>query len=254
MLETAIKAAKEAEKIIMKYFQETLEIERKADRTMVTIADKEAEAKIREVILADFPDHEILGEEAGAIGDKGEYIWIVDPIDGTTNFHSHVPIFATSIALYQKGEAVLAVINLPTWGKMITAEKGKGAFVGGKRLAVSKQESLEYSTIALGYGPDLKRREEIGAVFQKLITQTRTGRIYGSKVAQGALVALGEIEAFVSDGGSKWDFAATGLAIREAGGKITDFAGNDWNLDSNHFLATNSLIHQPLLDLTRTIE
>lgn len=248
MLETAVKAARGSEKIIMDYFQQTLAFERKADRTLVTVADKEAEKLIQEIIKADFPDHEFLGEEGGQTG-SSEYVWIVDPIDGTTNFHSHVPIFATSIALYKGDEAILAVINLPAWGKMITVEKGKGAFVNGKKLEVSKETNLEFSTVALGYGPDQQRREEIGQIFSKLITKTRTGRIYGSKVAQGALIALGEIEGFVSDGGSKWDFAATGLAIREAGGKITDFEGKDWNLDSSHFVATNSQIHEKLLSI-----
>ncbi len=251
MIETAIRAAKEAEKIIMNYYQQTLAEERKADHTLVTVADKEAEKKIREVILADFPDHEILGEEAGAIGEKGKYIWIVDPIDGTTNFHSHVPIFATSIALYQGLNPVLAVINLPAWGKMITTEAGKGAFLNGKKLSVSDRDGLEYSTVALGYGPDLQLRQEIAAIFSKLITRTRTGRIYGSKVAQGALVALGEIEAFVSDGGSKWDFAATAIAIREAGGRITDFSGQEWNLDSKYFLASNGKIHEQLIEIIK---
>lgn len=251
MLETAVKAAKEAEKIILNYYQQNLAEERKADHTLVTIADKEAEAKIREVILADFPDHEILGEEGGSIGEKGDYIWIVDPIDGTTNFHSHVPIFATAIALYAKNEPVLSVINLPMLGKLITAEAGKGAFLNGTKLSVSDKADLEYSTIALGYGPDLARRSEIAAIFSKLILKTRTGRIYGSKVAQGALVALGEIEAFISDGGSAWDFASTALAIREAGGKITDFSGADWNLNSNYFLASNGKIHDQILPVIR---
>ena len=249
MLETAIRAAKEAEKIIMNYYQQTLAEERKADHTLVTIADKEAEKKIREVILEDFPSHEILGEEGGDIGEKGEYIWIVDPIDGTTNFHSHVPIFATSIALYHGARPGLAVINLPAWGKMITAEVGKGASLNGKPFRVSEKADLEYSTIALGYGPDLQLRQEIATIFSKLITKTRSGRIYSSKVAQGALVAMGDIEAFISDGGSPWDFAATAIAIREAGGRITDFSGAEWNLQSKFFLATNGKVHDQLLSI-----
>lgn len=252
MIETAVRAAKEAEKIILGYYQQTLAEERKADHTLVTVADKEAEAKIREIILADFPDHEILGEEAGDIGSKGDYLWIVDPIDGTTNFHSHVPIFATAIALYVKGEPTLSVINLPIWDKLITAEAGKGAFLNGEKLSVSEKTDLEYSTVAFAYGPDLARRAEIAAIFARLITKTRTGRIYGSKVAQAALVALGEIEAFVSDGGSAWDFAATALAIAEAGGKVTDFTATDWNLNSNYFLATNGKIHEKVLSVIRS--
>jgi histidinol phosphatase-like enzyme (inositol monophosphatase family) len=251
MIETAIKAAKEAEKIILGYYQVVLAEERKADRTLVTVADREAESKIREVILKEFPTHEILGEESGSIGEKGDYLWIVDPIDGTTNFHSHVPIFATAIALYEKGEPVLSVINLPMWKKLIATEKGKGAFIEEKKLSVSEREDLEFSTISLGYGSDLGRREEIATIFSKLITKTRTGRIYGSKVAQGALVALGEIEAFISDGGSAWDFASTALAIREAGGRVSDFTGEDWNLDSSYFLATNGKIHEKLLSVIK---
>jgi len=249
MLETAIKAAKEAEKIILHYYEETLVEERKADRTLVTIADKEAEEKIREVILSEFPDHQILGEEGGEKGKLGEYLWIVDPIDGTTNFHSHIPIFATSIALYQNSRPLVAVINLPLWKKMITAEAGKGAFVNEKQIHVSEKANIEFSSVALGYGPDQQLREEIAAIFSKLITKTRTGRIYGSKVAQGALVALGDIEAFISDGGSEWDFAATSLAITEAGGRITDFQGKPWNLDSTHFLASNGRIHERVIEI-----
>lgn len=247
MLETAIKAAKEAEKIILGYYQVVLAEERKADHTLVTVADREAESKIREIILRDFPDHEILGEEGGAIGEKGDFIWIVDPIDGTTNFHSHVPLFATAIALYSEGKPALSVINMPAWGKMITAEAGKGAFLNGKKLSVSAKDDMDLSAISLAYGPDLEKRKEIAEIFSKLITKTRTGRIYGSKVTQGALVALGETEAFISDGGSAWDFAASALAIREAGGKVTDFEGAEWNIESNHFLATNGKVHEKIL-------
>lgn len=249
MIETAIKAAKEAEKVILGYYDQVLKEERKADHTLVTIADKNAEGVIREVILADFPDHRILGEEGGEIGENGEFLWIVDPIDGTTNFKSHIPIFATSIALYKGKEPVLAVINLPAWGKMITAEKDRGAYLNNQKLEVSKKDNLELSLLSFGYGPGEEVRVRAAEIFSRFITKTRTARIFGSQVVQGALVAMGEIEAFVSTGASKWDYAATNLAIKEAGGRVTDLSGNDWTIESSEFVATNMLVHDIVISI-----
>ncbi|MDP2671686.1 MAG: inositol monophosphatase family protein [bacterium] len=250
MLQTAIKAAKEAEKIILGYYDQVLKEERKADHTLVTVADKNAEGMIREIILADYPNHKILGEEEGQIGvGDSEYLWIVDPIDGTTNYHSHIPMFATSIALYKNKEPLLAVINLPAWDKMITAEKGKGTFLNGKRIHVSEKDELEYSLLSFGYGPGEEVRKKTAEIFSRFITKTRTARIFGSQVVQGALVAIGETEAFISTGASKWDYAATSLAVIEAGGLVTDLAGKIWTIDSTEFVAAGPKLHPKIIEV-----
>ncbi len=250
MLETAIRAAKEAEKIILYYYKKELEEERKDDRSLVTIADREAEEKIREIILSDFPGHQILGEEKGEIGEVGDYLWIVDPIDGTTNYKSHIPLFATSIALYKKGKPVLSVLNLPVLKKMITAEVGKGAYSGGKRLSVSSKDNLEFGLLAIGYGSDdIEVRKKAAEIFSKFINRTRTARVLGSQVVQGSILALGEIDAFISSKASVWDFAGIAIAIREAGGVVTDFHGKPWNLKSTELIASNPKIHNKLVEI-----
>jgi len=247
MLETAIRAAKEAEKIVLHYYQKELEEERKEDKSLVTVADREAEAKIREVILEQFPNHQILGEEHGEIGEVGDYLWIVDPIDGTTNYKSHIPLFATSIALYYQRKPVLSVVNLPVLKKLITAQTGKGAFCDGKKLTVSEKENLEFCLLAIGYGSDdIEVRNKAAEIFKKFINKTRTARVLGSQVVQGALLALGEIDAFVSTKASVWDYAGVVIAITEAGGKVTDLAGKEWTLETSEIIASNKKTHTQL--------
>ena len=247
MLEVALEAAKAAEEIIIGYFNQALIPERKKDNSLVTIADTEAESKIRSIIKKNFPDHSIIGEEYGENTNQSDYQWIIDPIDGTTNFYLEVPLFATSIALYKNQEPLLAVINFPAQKKIITSEKDKGTFVNKQKIGVSNQGSLDLSLITYNFSSETVERKKAAEIFSKLVGKTRTSRIFGSCVTQGSLVAMGKVEALISSGASKWDYAAIVIAIIESGGKVTDFFGDPWCINSRSLLASNGRIHEDLL-------
>lgn len=245
-LEVAIEAALEAGKIIEKYFNTEILKEFKEDTSIVTLADKETEEVIKKIILNHFPEHSVVGEESGVMGEH-EYVWYIDPIDGTTNFSNGIPIFGISIALARNDELSLGVVYNPVINSLYYAEKGKGAYMNDIKISVSKDDK-DHCLVTFGSG----RQKDNKALSQQLIyslpDKIRSVRILGSSALELSLVARGSIEAVYQIGLAAYDFAAGVLIAKEAGAKITDFKGEEWKFPGNHFLVSNGLFHNLLLE------
>lgn len=230
---------------------------------LVTEVDKGAEQMIRKLILTHFPDHEILGEEGVAPGAAAcaaaveeardaEYLWIIDPIDGTTNFVHGFPFFCVSIALAYKGEVIIGVIYDPMRDEMFVAEKGKGAYMHGNPTHVSAESTLDESVIAVGFNPD---REVAGAINLKGISalagQTRSLRAGGSAALHLAYVAAGRLSGYYEVNLNAWDTAAGVLLVTESGGIVTDTAGKPYDIGVRNLIASNGKIQDQLLEAIR---
>ncbi len=252
MLETAIETAKAAGAVLANYFEMTgLERELKDDKSFVTKADKEAEAIIVGSITRHYPDHGILGEEGADVNPEAEYQWVIDPLDGTSNFVNGIPIFAVSIGILHQGKPFIGVVYNPITESLYAAEKGKGATYNGKSIAVSAQAAGDG---IVTFGPGRKE----SARFLKLFvtakeTHFKSVRFLGSTALELAYVARGGTEAFVCIGLSLWDFAAGKLLVTEAGGMVTDYDGNEADVKENYFIASNGAAHQNALNLVKSV-
>jgi myo-inositol-1(or 4)-monophosphatase len=254
-LEVAIRAALEAGKILEKYFETEMEHLIKEDKTIVTIADRESEEKIKEIILGEFPGHSIEGEETGYTENGSDYTWHVDPLDGTRNFANGIPFFATSIGLEKKGELVVGVVNNPVpKSSLFFAEKGKGAYNDGRKIYVSRDGA---SRAIVTSTPNSRRGEEnkrLGVGLRSSLTEEgklSSTRNFGCSALNLAYLARGSLEAVIELGFDTYDFAAGVLLVGEAGGKITDLEGNPWKFPENYFIASNGLFHDLLVEEVR---
>jgi myo-inositol-1(or 4)-monophosphatase len=222
---------------------------------LVTEIDKGAEKMIRNLIQTHFPDHSILGEEGVEPGPAAsakaleeikdaEYLWIVDPLDGTTNFVHGFPFFSVSIALAYKGEVIVGVVYNPMANELFVAEKGKGAYVKGKPMSVSGEEKLIESLLATGLPADRTGALPVNLQgLNALCPKVRNIRIAGSAALHLAYVAAGRLSGFWEIGLNAWDIAAGALLVKEAGGMVTDTEGNPYSLSVRNVLASNGHIH-----------
>ena len=247
-LETAIKAALQAGKVLEKYFETAILKNEKEDKSIVTLADKESEEVIKKIIFDVFPDHSILGEETGMNGREGEYIWHVDPIDGTRNFANAIPLFAVSIALVFKDEIILGIVYNPSTRSMFYAEKGKGAYFNDKKIFVSKDEANHgMLTVSRGKANTDEKlfRELLYSLPKKVVSSVRD---LGCAALDLVYVARGGLEANIQLGLNTYDFAAGVFIIQEAGGKVTNLNGTSWEFPENHFIASNGVFHDLLVE------
>jgi myo-inositol-1(or 4)-monophosphatase len=249
----ALNAAHVAGKYLMHEFQsfDRSNIKLKSFTQIVTAADLGSEKIIINHIKNNFPQHHILSEEAGEKKSDSDYFWIIDPIDGTTNFTMHNPLWSISIGLAYQGELILGVVYAPMLKELYIAEKGKGAKLNGKKIKVS-QISEGKILNAYCHGSDKKdvKRAIKYYSYQKL--QQLDCRQLGSAAIELAFVATGRIESIVIPGLNSWDVAAGILIVREAGGKVTDFKNNEWNLKSKDMLASNRIIHNQIIKALKT--
>ncbi|MGD9129126.1 MAG: inositol monophosphatase [Candidatus Woesebacteria bacterium] len=251
-LETAIKAAKEAEKIILKYYKKKNRISLKKDLSPVSIADQKAEEAIIKTIRAVFPEHNILGEEGGDRKKQSEFTWIIDPIDGTKSYLRHIPLFATEIALMKSEEIIVGVSNAPALKEFLYAEKGKGAFCNDKKILVSNIDKLFEAYFSFGGLKYFKRADLIS----QLVSLSKSNRGFRGigEFWSYHLLAQGKIDVMIEACGTKiWDFAALTLIVKEAGGKVTDINGNDINIKTDSIIATNGKLHQKIVDRFKKI-
>jgi len=246
-LETAKLAAIEAGKIALKYFQGDFELKYKGPRNIVTQADTECEQRIKKVISKEHPGHAFLGEEFGSEG-SSKHLWIIDPIDGTTNFSHGVDQFCHSIAYTRDGRVLCGVVYNPVQKKMYTAEYGRGSRMNGRKIFVSKTDLLENSLLISGFPYDEPALEEkTFASMKTLRPRCRDIRRFGSAALDLCYVAQGVCDAFFEYRLNAWDVAAGMLIVAEAGGKVTDINGAEALVDSGHFLATNAHLHDQML-------
>jgi myo-inositol-1(or 4)-monophosphatase len=240
--------AREAGALLMTYFQQNVKVEYKGDADLVTIADRKSEALIRERIRKYWPTHDVLGEEQGLVDTGSDYRWYVDPLDGTTNFAHGFPVFCVSMALEYKGRRIAGVIYDPTRDELFAAEQGSGAYLNQQRISVSKIPNLAECLVGTGF-PSHKRHKNPNIFFYHQITlRTHGVRRAGSAALDLCNVACGRFDGFWEFNLNPWDTAAGVLIVEEAGGRITDFSGGPFQLNSRETLASNGLVHSALLN------
>ncbi len=231
------------------YFKsERINTELKSKHQVVTVADKVAEKIIINKIRKNFPEHSILSEEIGSINPGKDYLWIIDPLDGTTNFVIKNPLFSTTLALVYKKQVVLGVIYAPVLAELYVAVKDQGAFYNQQPIKVSKVKKIDKGFHTYCYGSSQsKYSDQAISYYQTMFKQGNEIRQLGAATLEFARVARGITESIVIPGANAWDVAAGALLVKEAGGKVTDFANNNWNLTSTDIIATNKLVHASLL-------
>jgi myo-inositol-1(or 4)-monophosphatase len=245
--------AREAGALLKDFFSRHIGFEYKGDVDLVTEADRSSEKLIIERLRAQFPDHDIMGEEGGRRETGSAFRWYVDPLDGTTNFAHSFPVFCVSMGLEHAGELVTGVIYDPTRDELFAAEKGSGAFLNGVRMQVSKTKHLSESLLATGF-PSHKRHKNPNIHFYHQITLRSHGvRRAGSASLDLANVASGRIDGFWEFNLNPWDTAAGVVLVREAGGMVTHYDGSPFTIDSRETFATNGLIHAELQALIEDI-
>ena len=239
--------AREAGALLMEFFHRRVKIEYKGDADLVTEADRSSEKLILERIRARWPDHEVIGEEGARIETGGDYRWYVDPLDGTTNFAHGFPVFCVSLGLTFRGTRKAAVLYDPTRDELFSAELGKGAFLNGKKIEVSKTDKLGQSLVATGF-PSHKRHKNPNIFFYHQLTlRTHGVRRAGSAALDLANVACGRFDGFWEFNLNAWDTTAGILIVEEAGGKVSGFHGQPLEVTDRDVLATNGLIHEATL-------
>ena len=248
VLSTATQIAREAGALLMEHFQRHVAIEYKGDADLVTVADRKTEILIRQRLREHWPSHDILGEEGGLQDTGSDYRWYVDPLDGTTNFAHGFPVFCVSMALEYKGQRIAGVIYDPTRDELFAAEQGSGAYLNNQRIRVSQTANLGECLLATGF-PSHKRHKNPNIFFYHQITlRTHGVRRAGSAALDLCCVACGRFDGFWEFNLNPWDTAAGVLIVEEAGGKVSDFRGGPFQLNSRETVATNGLVHQALLD------
>jgi histidinol-phosphatase len=244
LLATALQAAKSARELILSYYNGDFEIEIKADQTPVTVADRGAEKVIRETISQAFPEHGIFGEEYGAESKSTEFLWLVDPIDGTKSFVKRYGMFSTQIALMHRGELILGVSCAPAMNELVWATRGGGAFDAAGQLHISNVDSVEKASISTGNIQSLASSERWTALGQVLARTNRT-RGYGDYYHYHRLAA-GQLDAVIESDVNILDIAALYVIVTEAGGVFTDLEGQSPNLDTRSVLAANPALYAAL--------
>jgi myo-inositol-1(or 4)-monophosphatase len=249
MLNIAVKAARRAGAIINRASQDigTLTIKSKNFNDFVSEVDVAAERAIIDTLKDAYPSHGFLGEESGSTSHQSDFIWIIDPLDGTTNFLHNFPQYCVSIALQHKGEITQAVIYEPNRNDLYTATKGRGAFLNDKRIRVSKCDKLQEALIGTGFPfRDFRYLDDYLNMFKSMIQKTTGIRRAGSAALDLAYVASGALDGFWEIGLSPWDIAAGGLLIQEAGGIVTDLSGQTGWLESGNILVASPKIHDDM--------
>lgn len=248
-LEAALAAAEAAARVIRELYQKNVAVRLKEDRSPVTEADVRAEQVIREVLTARFPGHAFYGEETGRSG-ASDSVWLVDPIDGTKAFVREYPMFSTQIALLRGGRFVLGVSNAPVYGELAWAERGAGAWLNGRRLAVSAVDRIESAALSAGNLKTLALSPARWARYGALVARLNRIRGYGDFLHYH-LLAGGRIDAVVESDVNVLDVAALVTIVAEAGGRFTDLDGNEVGLDTTTVLASNGWLHAALLEALR---
>jgi myo-inositol-1(or 4)-monophosphatase len=255
MLNVAIEAAREAGRFLKLSVGKVRNIEVKQgdERNLVSEIDRGAEERIISIIRRHYPSHSILAEESGGSLAPAEYRWIIDPLDGTTNFLHGVPIFSVSIGIERRGELIAGVVYDPNQDEMFTAEKGAGAFLNGRRLKVSSSSKLVESLLVTGFPYNITENPGNAVEhFVHFLMAARGVRRLGSAAMDLCYVAAGRFDGFWEVSLSPWDMAAGALCIAEAGGRITDMAGAPLNIYQKTVLASNGPIHDAMLAVLNT--
>lgn len=253
MIEKVIHIAREAGEIIRDGFGRNFSVEFKTNASnLVTEIDKKSENTIINYIHKNFPSHTILAEESGKHFYGGEYLWVIDPLDGTTNFAHGLPIFSVSIGVVRNNETVAGVVYDVMNDKVYSAEKGSGAFRDNTRLAVSRNSELDKSLLVTGFPYDIKENPNNAIeIFSAFLTKARAIRRLGSAAIDFCYVASGVFDAFWEVHLNPWDICAGKLLVEEAGGIVTNFKNEQIDIYSKQILASNVNVQNAMLDILR---
>ncbi len=254
MLNFAIQTARDAGGLLLEKFGRITSVTKKGDINLVTEADLASEALIIERIKSYHPRHSILAEESGeavVIGGENTWKWIIDPLDGTTNYAHGYPCFCVTIALEHDGEIVIGVTYDPTRNELFAAEKGQGASLNSKPISVSAETQLSESLIVTGFPYNFKDVPQFERSLKEFLLRSRGVRRDGSAAIDMAYVACGRFDGFWEEGLNPWDVAAGKLMIEEAGGSVTYYDGTPFSIYSPPICASNGRIHAQMLDVLR---
>jgi len=244
-LATALDAARTATAVVRGFYQSNLAVTIKADKTPVTAADVETEKVIRAIIETKFPTHGFYGEETGSNALEAEYVWLVDPIDGTKAFVREYPMFSTQIALMHRGRLVVGVSSAPAYGEFAYGEIGVGAWLNDKPIRVSEIDTVEAAALSTGNLKTLATGAQWPA-FGRLVGRLNRIRGYGDFLHYH-LLASGKIDAVIESDVNILDIAACAVIVEAAGGRFTDLAGRPLSLTSTSVLASNGRLHEAVL-------
>jgi myo-inositol-1(or 4)-monophosphatase len=250
MLNFAIETARDAGQLLLEKFGRKLTVTKKGDINLVTEADLASEALIVEKIKSYYPKHAILAEEAGEavkVDGADQWKWIIDPLDGTTNFAHGYPCWCVTLALEHNGEVVIGVTFDPTRNELFAAEKGRGASLNNKPIRVSQTEDLSEALIVTGFPYDFKRREDFARHLTAFLLKSRGVRRDGSAAIDMAYLACGRFDGFWEEGLNPWDMAAGVLLIEESGGHVSRYDNAKFSIYSPPILASNGLIHAQMV-------
>lgn len=244
----AIRAVKKAGRELLCRFKKfnRNEIKMKSAHEILTRADLASEKIIIGEIRRNFPEHRILSEEKGKLKGDSDYLWIIDPLDGTTNFSMHHPLWSISAAVTYGDDIILGIIYAPFLGELFVARKGKGAVLNGKKIKVSKIKGAK-ALHTFCHGRSNKHIEKALAYLSRQKLDGFDCRQLGSAAIELGFLSAGRTESIMIPGVNAWDVAAGALIVREAGGRVTDFSGSEWNLKSKDILASNGAMHKELL-------
>jgi myo-inositol-1(or 4)-monophosphatase len=248
---TALDAAKAGAEVLLKYYNGVLNVEYKGETDPVTQADRNSQKAIIKTIKAVFSHHGILAEEDGVNEIKEDYLWIIDPLDGTVNFVHGVPMFCVSIGLKCKDEIISGVIYSPVTKEVFISEKNKGAWLNGKKIKVSKIEDMIRALAVTGFPYYVRKSStEVIKNFKNIMLESQGIRRLGSAALDMAYVACGRFDFFWEEGLKPWDIAAGALVVKEAGGKVSDYCGSKDFIFKDTMLTSNgSVMHEKILKI-----
>ena len=250
-LEVALSAVKEAGEVLRKGFGWQHSVRYKGEVDLVTEVDEQAEQVIREILLRAFPTYGMLAEEGGTLVGEEDARWIVDPLDGTINYAHGLPIFCVSVALERVAEGlVLGVVHDPMREETFVAERGRGAILNGRPISVSDTDEPIRALIATDFPYDRERMPETLELFGRFSALSRGMRRLGAAALDLCYVAAGRLDGYYMRGVRPWDLAAGSLIVREAGGKLTDYRGDELAVDGREIVASNGRLHSAMTRLT----
>lgn len=249
-LEIAKQAALISGEIQMKKLGKVEDIQFKGEINLVTEVDQACEKEIISILHQEFPTHDILAEEGSGTRKDSEYKWIIDPLDGTTNFAHGYPLFCTSIALEQKGEIIVGVVYEPNLKELFVAEKGSGATLNDQKIQISQVSELKKAMVATGFAYNVAKDKNNNLNhFENFIMNAQAVRRDGVAAIDLCYVAAGRYDGFWELNLFPWDVAAGSLILREAGGKVSDFHGNSFNIYSKEILSSNQKLHSEMVKI-----
>ncbi len=246
-LEVAIEAARLGGDVLKQSYGQVKQIEYKGEINIVTEVDKRSEKLIVELLRSRFPKHSILGEEGTNVMQSSEYKWVIDPLDGTTNYAHDYPIFCVSIALERNGEIIVAAVYQPIFEELFVAEQGGGAYLNGRRIQVSRVDQLRQALVSTGFPYDvLENPGQAMRDFSCFIDASQAVRRDGSAALDLCYVAMGRFDGFWELRLKPWDTAAGILMVLEAGGRVTNIEGSPYSIYMDAVVASNGLLHDSM--------